>query len=824
MRGSLQQWTSAACGLLVGIAAAGAVLKAVSPAAGGADRHSGGTTALRRALAKAVAAEDWELAAALKDAQAELLLREEELLQSITAGSLRPPTVRLPPSAAPPSAAAPQPPARPLPPPRSPHRPPLRPHRSAARRSEPKLPDPIPAASDAAPALRDREPEAYRGGDIEDDSVLLELAKARSYKGDIVFSIATKSAAHWVGNLFHQLSVHGVRHTVAITLTDDVCAALHAAGISCAYTTFGLHSMHPWAPASDPMGRGYRLERSKYRTLRRLAVLGLRPLFIDADITVRANPYIALDKMSRFALVTASGGGSTCLGPLACMLYCRRCERGGAAHRLLQEMELRWRRYRNATYWGHVFWRRLDELNATEGPYKEDPFHRANNMLADITMSSCCGKHLYLKVKPSKPRVIRSQQLIDNMIGPAAGSVCGAMHKDPETGARWHPLKYVPDAGGGTPESESDAAPRDDAIAYAPHWLLANWNGWGAPAPGERGLFSSGAADQAPLWHYLGAPGGAKTQLMRVLGQWSDEADRTAQAAGALTSGGGSESFNAHRDSYLASLPRVEEAAERWLWVTGLDEALRVESVRQFAERYAVLRYLLSECASRLGRRWAEVEVPLDAPFLPKADDFSEADCGPRRMLCEAHLNLLQNFAGDGRVAKPPPAQRPALLPAVIVTKCAAPPPQPPRTCGSAVWRYNGTTIQALSMPDCGARTVRTQHTIAHFCTQPAVAAAKFASVLSAMGRDDPSNSFLTTVPLRDSGLDAGSALLGASSAVVHLQLNLRAVRGESVWEKVKRLLLATVAVLPPSKQRLSGPCVGLCSGWDAANMTASTD
>ncbi|KAK3237317.1 hypothetical protein CYMTET_52599 [Cymbomonas tetramitiformis] len=510
------------------------------------------------------------------------------------------------------------------------------------------------------------------GGDIEEPGEIRRAIDALSYKGEILFTIATEHATGWVGNLVFGLRQVHVHNVLVITMNKGHCDLLKQApwNINCVWTSYQ-------SPGNDQAHTGsYRMEWSKYHYMYHFVAAGVNPLFLDSDITVQENPYPYLRGPALRGLHAVlgsahdrgigAGGPAFCSKTNAGFLYCNDCKINGPAHLVFGELMRRHAYFQSFGDNPEGFWEELDAMGATAGPHIMNGY-RGNLLLNDVVGSWCCGKELMPRVQASTFQM-KDPTKFHAVLGTESPE-CGRLLHDDERDIFYKPLKLLPVW---AQNSSITIPPNEDKVAFAPAWLFANYNGMGnLKASGGTGIpgYWGGYFHTPPvIAHFMGTEA-PKADVMKGLGWWNWTADVleafiTKESAKENVAHKGR--FNSlHTHTYRVSQVNLKLQSLRRMVLAsgpGMETALRSAAEHfAFKDTYVQWRTTLHIIARLTDRQLVDATVPCDSEWIPR---------NPQAMLGVEHRPLSSN--------KSVILAHTHLFPGAILGDAAAPSRMPP--------------------------------------------------------------------------------------------------------------------------------------------------
>ena len=234
------------------------------------------------------------------------------------------------------------------------------------------------------------------------DEALQAVARARSYRGELIVFAAT--ANHWpyAVNVVKQLEDIGMEHYIFIAPTRADCDALRdkRPGLACAYSTLITGATGPTASMAE--SATFTVWTTRKRLVGRWAELGLGVLQADLDVIFYDNPYPALKGVLRnVSLVHLQEGRCNEAKANGGLLYAQHACSGSVAHWVLREVYERVRRNLEDPRTMNMYYPDLigDETDLNREATRRHVVVRTSDeqdSLRDCLLSAFTGKDLHL--------------------------------------------------------------------------------------------------------------------------------------------------------------------------------------------------------------------------------------------------------------------------------------------------------------------------------------------------------------------------------------------------------------------------------------------
>ena len=373
------------------------------------------------------------------------------------------------------------------------------------------------------------------------DAALRAAAEKRSFRKEIIVMVANAGGAHLAANAEANLRGKGFEHYLLLGNRRETCEQLRNGpwGIQCGHTSF-LEN-HPrlatYQLEDEEHATPFRLWWARFHVLERLSAFGFNPMYIDTDVSFRANPYPLLKgAFSKYSLIGQDETGHI-NGVNIGFVYAQNANVGRGAHWVLNE----------------TMARMFAILEHEPGPVK-----RWDGKVAAGAKEHLWDQHIYNDVLESaffgrEMRRRSGQRLVEENDGARrtwekermgypmdeksmswdTAQVELRAEEVPRT-ATGAAMKLPPDARGrgsivarekplvcygATPQNASGSSTPEYFLA-APPWFIGGWSGV-AGDEGLQGVLGNWNLDPPPVAvaHFVGAL--QKQSTMKQLGWWA---------------------------------------------------------------------------------------------------------------------------------------------------------------------------------------------------------------------------------------------------------------------------------------------------------------
>ena len=331
---------------------------------------------------------------------------------------------------------------------------------------------------------------------------------------EIIFAVSDKHMVRWVHNLHANLAGYGLeRRLLTISESPEACALLLArVRVGCGHSSYLRsaggsgpfdHGLKAWRIAR---GHVYHLWWQRWHYFSRAVALGYRPLSLDLDISLRANPYPLLHTALTHRLILGldHSRADTIQFPAINVgfAYCTGAP-GGTAHNVIQDVVSRFERFLQS-----------EPLRAPGGRLAQQVLWEQDTWKDAIETSAFrlppnSSRHALIYAGETSPELARHVATFSWFVEQLDLGV-GSRSRALSNVSSWLPLH-------GT-ASESRAT---DTLGTLPQWFFAAYH--------HHNCVGAWAQRPSPvvIGHLAGAPR-AKAPIARLLGWWHYEADREA--------------------------------------------------------------------------------------------------------------------------------------------------------------------------------------------------------------------------------------------------------------------------------------------------------
>ena len=486
------------------------------------------------------------------------------------------------------------------------------------------------------------------------DAALRAAAEKRSFRKEIIVMVANAGGAHLAANAVANLRGMGFEHYLLLGNRRETCEQLRNGpwGIQCGHTSF-LEN-HPrlatYQLEDEEHATPFRLWWARFHVLERLSAFGFNPMYIDTDVSFRANPYPLLKgAFAKYSLIGQDETGHI-NGVNIGFVYAQNANVGRGAHWVLNE----------------TMARMFAILEHEPGPVK-----RWDGKVAAGAKEHLWDQHIYNDVLESaffgrEMRRRSGQRLVEENDGARrtweketmgypmdeksmswdTAQVELRAEEVPRT-ATGAAMKLPPDARGrgsivarekplvcygATPQNASGSSTPEYFLA-APPWFIGGWSGV-AGDEGLQGVLGNWNLDPPPVAvaHFVGAL--QKQSTMKQLGWWAY----------------GAEVYRAKRP--LEALER-DVFGDRALAVRGLaavDPERSLKTSSEAVAAYGAAVAALVELAVAAGRRPVIPAMNCGVPWISRAPPMFGAFLGIRdraRVLVGARCDAGPRGGGD---------------------------------------------------------------------------------------------------------------------------------------------------------------------------------
>jgi hypothetical protein len=487
------------------------------------------------------------------------------------------------------------------------------------------------------------------------DAALRAAAEKRSFRKEIIVMVANAGGAHLAANAVANLRGMGFEHYLLLGNRRETCEQLRNGpwGIQCGHTSF-LEN-HPrlatYQLEDEEHATPFRLWWARFHVLERLSAFGFNPMYIDTDVSFRANPYPLLKgAFAKYSLIGQDETGHI-NGVNIGFVYAQNANVGRGAHWVLNE----------------TMARMFAILEHEPGPVK-----RWDGKVAAGAKEHLWDQHIYNDVLESaffgrEMRRRSGQRLVEENDGARrtweketmgypmdeksmswdTAQVELRAEEVPRT-ATGAAMKLPPDARGrgsivarekplvcygATPQNASGSSTPEYFLA-APPWFIGGWSGV-AGDEGLQGVLGNWNLDPPPVAvaHFVGAL--QKQSTMKQLGWWAY----------------GAEVYRAKRP--LEALER-DVFGDRALAVRGLaavDPERSLKTSSEAVAAYGAAVAALVELAVAAGRRPVIPAMNCEVPWISRAPPMFGAFLGIRdraRVLVGARCDARSPAGGGG--------------------------------------------------------------------------------------------------------------------------------------------------------------------------------
>lgn len=495
-----------------------------------------------------------------------------------------------------------------------------------------------------------------KGMDLEERDNLFIAAKRRSYRHEVILINTNAGGVVLTANLVSGLRRVGIEHFIVYAESKETCVKrileAGARDIDCAWTSYmKTHSrLELFGVSSDSGADAFRLWWSRMHYMWRLSGEGYNVMYVDTDVSFRANPYPAMKLALGNIQLLAQGEYPGALGLNIGFMYIQNAKKDGIARGIFAESVARM-------------------LSVLES---EPPLRKWNGDIARGAKESLWDQHIFNDVVASA--------VVGRFINPRQGQRVIAPEKRHEWVAeqrfasdselRWNvksaelPLELLPErfrsddtfAKEFNRGNSSDFAvhyrpltklreyvDERENVAVAPFWLLDGWTGagWSQTTQGANNAWIGAAP--VMMAHFVG--GQDKTLEMKALGWWDYSADAYASVS-ALDD-------DATRGRFLTveGLTIRGESSARALYHVKL-ETLRLVKLAMATNRRAIAP-TVSCSATFIDKRpfahygmWSQNEFVLT---IKPGGDVNETTCVPKHMACPGVIVQAVEFRDDER-------------------------------------------------------------------------------------------------------------------------------------------------------------------------------